>query len=384
MLRRIPLLFAAACAPSASSAFRPAAPHHHHAPSPSTSIGVRRGPLMAATASVDTDAPPRSSGGPSTSGACYYKRADGPWRPRKELGSLAVGERLFATRLPGSDLLNAKTGPKVFLECGIGRKDDKGRWCIVNAMVRLGRRGMKSSVIRKKIRKLHPSELVEVYVSRVSPEEGRLEVCLTRDEAVDKGARERKIPASSLEVGEELAGVVRKVTPYGVFVDVNANRDGLLHISKVAARRDEYIAKEEGLKSVGLGRGAPVNVVVAKKEGKRLEFDLAPEVEESSDETSDLDMSADEAAAWAAYASPDDSTEAELDASDTSFDVSSDEASAWAAYGANDEEGREGDVAEDEAAMWAAYAVDSKEEEDEYDEYDEDADIEDSLGIGSW
>lgn len=38
-------------------------------------------------------------GGPSSSGACYYKRIDGSWKPRKELNRLFVGERLFAIRL---------------------------------------------------------------------------------------------------------------------------------------------------------------------------------------------------------------------------------------------------------------------------------------------
>ena len=31
--------------------------------------------------------------------SCYYKRIDGSWKPRKELNSLFIGERLYATRL---------------------------------------------------------------------------------------------------------------------------------------------------------------------------------------------------------------------------------------------------------------------------------------------
>jgi hypothetical protein len=38
--------------------------------------------------------------GKNPSGACYYKRMDGSWKPRKEMNKLFVGERLFATRLP--------------------------------------------------------------------------------------------------------------------------------------------------------------------------------------------------------------------------------------------------------------------------------------------
>jgi len=31
--------------------------------------------------------------------SCYYKRIDGSWKPRKELNSLFIRERLYATRL---------------------------------------------------------------------------------------------------------------------------------------------------------------------------------------------------------------------------------------------------------------------------------------------
>ena len=51
-------------------------------------------------ADADADVTVKKRGKPSASGACYYKRADGPWKPRKELGKLKVGQRLFATRLP--------------------------------------------------------------------------------------------------------------------------------------------------------------------------------------------------------------------------------------------------------------------------------------------
>lgn len=97
----------------------------------------------------DADVAVKKVGKPSASGACYYKRADGPWKPRKELSKLKVGQRLFATRLTSrlvhsittylhactlclftldvqqylmsnhhhiimnsSDLMNGKTGPK--------------------------------------------------------------------------------------------------------------------------------------------------------------------------------------------------------------------------------------------------------------------------------
>lgn len=76
---------------------------------PRRSIGVAS-MTVEATDAVSTQ--PRSGGNASSSGACYYRRIDGPWRPRKELSRLVIGERLFASRLPSCDLLDGKTGPK--------------------------------------------------------------------------------------------------------------------------------------------------------------------------------------------------------------------------------------------------------------------------------
>jgi len=311
----------------------------------------------------------------SSPGVCYYRRVDGPWKARKELNSLFIGERLFASRLLESDLLDGKSGAKVFLDCGIGKINKRGKWSIVNGMVRVAKKGMKASVVRKKLKKIPLDTLIEVYVSKIRVEEGTFEVCVSQNEALEKGSVERsKVPASSLKEGEELTGFVKNVTPYGVFVDVNANRNGLIHISKVANRQDKYVNKEEGLKQLGLGRGSPVNVIVLSNEKKRLELDLAPVREEipvSDDEDEDEDEDSD-------------------DISDPmSSNMSEDEADAWAAYG-DGEGSTEGDnnaiSDDDEAAMWAAYAAPdySTSNEDEEEEDDEDKDIEDSMGIGNW
>jgi hypothetical protein len=63
------------------------------------------------------------------------------------------------------------------------------------------------------------------------------------------------------------------------------------------------------------------------------------------------------------------------------------DAADWAAYGADGSDTDESNIGDDEAAMWAAYSVDSSinyvdDDGDEDDEYDEDTDIEDALGIG--
>lgn len=265
----------------------------------------------------------------------------------------------------------SSTHAAAFLECGIGRRNNKGKWNIVNGVIRLGKRGIKASIVRKKLNKNIPSEsLIEVYVSKIRLEEGTLEVCLNREEALEIGGsfdQRRKISASTLRIGDELDGIVTNVTPYGVFVDVNANRNGLLHISRVAKQRDEYVAKEDGLKALGLGRGSSVNVIVVSNERKRLELDLAPplspEVIEESMSNDDEDVES--------GTSDDISDTPDSDTADESIDLNGNE------------------ISDEEAAMWAAYAIDNTGEddyddvdEDEEEEYDEDTDIEDALGIG--
>lgn len=226
-------------------------------------------------------------------------------------------------------------------------------------MVRLGKRGIKASIVRKKLLKnIPPESLIEVYVSKIRVEEGTFEVCLNREEALEIGAspfkRRTLISASTLQIGDELNGIVNNVTPYGVFVDVNANRNGLLHISKVAKQRDAYVAKEDGLKALGLGRGSPINVIVVSNERKRLELDLAPP-------SSSSPINAEESL------SGDDDVESSINSESIEEKVD--------------------EISDEEAAMWAAYAIDNTDDdEDEYDEeddeYDEDTDIEDALGIG--
>lgn len=233
---------------------------------------------------------------------------------------------------------------------------------------------MKASIARKRTQKsMPPDALVEVYVSRISLAEGTLEVCLNREEALTTttttamgSSKRRKTSASSLQVGDEIDGIVSNVTPYGVFVDVHANRNGLLHISKVAKQKGAYVAKEDGLKELGLGRGSQVSVVVVSNEKKRLELDLAPPTPPVFDGDSSHDEERAESSAMTA---------------------SSDFSENYEAYGAGGSINQVDDnyVSDEEAAMWAAYSINETEDESEDDEeYDEDTDIEDALGIGTW
>jgi predicted RNA-binding protein with RPS1 domain len=287
---------------------------------------------------------------PPVESPCFWRpKAKGAhWKRRIHLRDLKVGQKL--TGSVQHELLEGKTGPKVFFECGVGRTNSKGEWSIVNGMMRLDK--SKASVVNKRAARVRKKDEVELYVSRVQLGCGRLEVCAS-PEAVDKYKGEPKVPVTSLKAGQEVKGAVVRLLPYGAMVDVGANRLGLLHISKVGDLYGRYIDKEGGLVKAGLERGAKVRLVVESNEKKRLFLDFT-ETAKASSSMSDQKSS----------------NESTTKETQNDAGMSADELAAWAAYASGDETSEE--VEEDE------------DDDDDNDKYDEENDIEDSMGLGSY
>ena len=271
------------------------------------------------------------------------------------------------------ELLDGTTGPKVYLDVGVCRLDRNGKWQIANGMMRLGGKGHKSSVTRKRATRLRRRAVVPVVVSRIYPSCARFEV-VTDDTAILPNVP-LLIPASTLKPGQELVGTVTRVLPFGVFVDVGANRNGLLHIQKVADLYQHYIDKEEGLEQAGLERGARIRVAVVENDRKRLFLDFTDDVKQQAAEEAKADTAA------TVVKESDAVVETTTTLSEKRIPVEEQEQSgesASAAYASTSEE---------EAAAWAAYAGTDEEEyiyEEDDGDYDEDKDIEDALGLGSY
>ncbi len=126
---------------------------------------------------------------------------------------------------------------------------------MVSGMYRVAKNYAKPKVVKKKVQRLTGKE-VELYVSKIRSSQGKLEVCASLEEferEMEKVESNGEIvSASTLKVGEEVVGKVVDVRPYGVMVDVGANRKGLLHIQTVADLYGRFINKDAGLIEAGL------------------------------------------------------------------------------------------------------------------------------------
>ncbi|CAK0827802.1 unnamed protein product [Prorocentrum cordatum] len=75
---------------------------------------------------------------------------------------------------------------------------------------------------------------VAVWVTKVWPDDN-FELTMKAHVGRSVAARPAARPAGGLEPGERLSGVVRAVMPYGFFVDVGSERDGLVPLSRMPA-----------------------------------------------------------------------------------------------------------------------------------------------------
>jgi len=327
------------------------------------------------------------------------------YKERLDLDKLTVGQKL-PHAVVVQELLQAKTGPKLFVDCGVGRyrprnnakqrrpddEDDSPSivtgWHIQTAMLRLGNRSAKPSVTQKRATRLRTKEPFSVFVSRIRPDCAQLEVCLTREDAMATVANDQTLSSvSSLSVGQTVHGKVLRVEPYGCLVTVDGvNRPGLLHIQQVADCYGFFIDGANGLKTTdrngpGLSVGASVTLQVKQREGKRLLLDYTDQAKE--EQRKKREKRSKKLAADADTVNP----KAEMD------EIASPSTAAVATVTESSSSSSGPAFSEDELAAWAAYAQegDSEEEEEEDNDYyyedekeDEDRDIEDAMGLGSW
>lgn len=111
---------------------------------------------------------------------------------------------------------------------------------------------------------------IEVWVGRIDPEKKKIE--LTMIEPLDLEWRE-------IEKGSVLRGTVTRIEKYGVFVDVGAERPGLVHISEMA---HGYVEKPTDL--VHKGDEIEVKVLQVNRRKKQIKLSMKALEETPEDE----------------------------------------------------------------------------------------------------
>jgi ribosomal protein S1 len=106
---------------------------------------------------------------------------------------------------------------------------------------------------------LNEGDEVTVWVRQVDPEQGR--VALTMIEPPEHTIDE-------LEPEQVLTGTVTKLVPYGAFVDIGVEREGLIHISEMS---DGFVGKPSDVTEVG----AEIKVRVVKVNPRRRRIELS-------------------------------------------------------------------------------------------------------------
>jgi len=115
---------------------------------------------------------------------------------------------------------------------------------------------------------------VEVWVERVDETLGRLDLTMIRPLAFEW---------HNLRPGVRAVGQVVSIERYGAFVDIGAERSGLVHVSEMG---DDYVARPEDVVKVG----GTVEVIVLEADRKKKQIRLsmkgaqAVEVEEETAE----------------------------------------------------------------------------------------------------
>ena len=107
---------------------------------------------------------------------------------------------------------------------------------------------------------LNKGDKVTVWIQGVEPEQGR--ISLTMVEPPQRTLNE-------LKPDQVLTGKVTRLAPYGAFVDVGVERDGLVHISEMA---EGHIGRPEDVAHVG--DEVEVKVLKINRQRRRIELSM--------------------------------------------------------------------------------------------------------------
>lgn len=102
---------------------------------------------------------------------------------------------------------------------------------------------------------------IEAFVLRVDHDKGR--VALTMNKPPE-------LPVSDIKVGNTYTGTVTRIESFGAFVDIGAERPGMVHVSEIA---DGFVQSPNDIVSVG--EEVEVRVIKLNRRNRQLQIDLS-------------------------------------------------------------------------------------------------------------
>ena len=124
------------------------------------------------------------------------------------------------------------------------------------------------SQLGKKVRNVEDvvkvGDELAVYVLKVDPGAGRIALSLTKPP---------EITLDQISIGDKIPGKVIRIEKFGVFVDIGAERPGMVHVSELT---DGYVKSPNDVVSVG----QEVEVRVIKIDKRKRQIDLSMKAEE--------------------------------------------------------------------------------------------------------
>ena len=123
----------------------------------------------------------------------------------------------------------------------------------------------------KVIQKMQEDTGTTIVINEIETGEGEVEILGTDQEGIDEAIKTVKDICFIPEVGEVYKGTVKSIMPYGAFVGIGKNTDGLLHISEISWERLENV------ESV-LSEGDEIEVKLIEKDKKTGKLRLSRKV----------------------------------------------------------------------------------------------------------
>ena len=123
----------------------------------------------------------------------------------------------------------------------------------------------------KVIQKMQEDTGTTIVINEIETGEGEVEILGTDQEGIDEAIKTVKDICFIPEVGEVYKGTVKSIMPYGAFIGIGKNTDGLLHISEISWERLENV------ESV-LSEGDEIEVKLIEKDKKTGKLRLSRKI----------------------------------------------------------------------------------------------------------